>query len=350
MLRLACRLMTYQPAIINRKYLAFGFVITAFLFIIWLVKSPLFYRHPSPLSAAVTTDILLTIPLTYALLIRKTNISKLTILPLLMVGILLASYLIPSANQQWLHWFKLYFFPLIEFTSLTLALRKFLAVRRQFSLSRVSQTDFFDMLKNACFAARPHAVAAVLVSEISVIYYGVIHWKTRRLSANEFTYHKNSGSPALLHCMVFLILIESAAMHLLLTRWSSTAAWIMSGTSLYTALQFFGYAKSLTKRFISIEGHQLTIRYGIMAQTHIHVGHIARIELSARDVTPDVNTRKLSPLGQLESHNVVLHLNRNHVLHGLFGKRYNFRTLLLHVDDQQRFKASLEAVSNISVD
>lgn len=314
------------------------------------MKSPVFYRNPSGLSAAVTADLLLTIPLIYALLIHKTKVSKLTILPLMMAGMLSASYLIPAAHQHWLHLFKVYFFPLIEITSITLIARKFITVRRQFAQSRYLETDFFDVLKKACHTALPRTMAVVLVSEISVIYYGLVSWKTRKPRINEFTCHHNSGTPALLGCMVFVILIESAAMHLLLARWSGVVAWIFSGTSLYTALQFVGYARALGKRFISIDGRQLIIRYGIMAQTHIHVRHISQVELSGRDVMPGVNTRKLSPLGQFESHNVILHLNRKHVLHGLFGKRQRFCTLLLHVDDKERFKAELEAVSNIRID
>jgi len=339
--------MTHQTAIINRKYLAFGFIVSAFILVVWLVKSPVFYRNASVLSAGLTADLLLTIPLVYALLIRKTNVSKLTILPLMMVGMFSASYLIPAAHQHWLHLFKLYFFPLIEVASITLVMRKFLAVRRQFALNNTAESDFFDVLKKACFGVLPRAMAAVLISEISVIFYGILHWKTRKPDDHKFTCHQKSGTPALLGCMVFLILIESAAMHLLISRWSGVVAWIFTGTSLYTALQFLGYARSLSKRFISIEGKQLNIRYGIMAETNIQIQHIRQVELSARDVIPDAATRKLSPLGQLESHNVVLHLNRQHVLHGLFSKRHRYCTLLLHVDDKERFKAKLETVMKI---
>jgi hypothetical protein len=336
--------MTYQPLVINRKYLAFGFVFTAFVFVAWLVKSPVFHQHSSQLSEALTVDLLLTIPLVYALLIHKTGISKLTVLPLLTAGMVSASYFIPAAHQQWLHLFKLFFFPLTERVSLWFIVQKFIAVRRQFSKASDGGGDFFEVLKKACYSALPRMLAAGLVSEISVIYYGLINWKTRRPASNEFTYHRNSGMPALLGCMVFLILMESAAMHLLITRWSGTLAWIFSGISLYTALQFLSYAKSLSKRFIAIEEDQLVLRYGIMAQTHILIQHIHQVELSARDVTPNAATRKLSPLGQLESHSVILHLKRDHVLQGLFGIRHRFRTLLLHVDDKVRFKAELEAV------
>ncbi len=335
--------MTHQTAVNHRPYLAFGFVITAFLTIIWLVKSPVFHQNLSALSAAITVDLLLTIPLVYAWLIRKTRVSKFTIAPLVMAGMFSASYMVPAGHQQWLQLFKLFGFPLMEMASLTLVVRKFMAVRRQFSQGCAAGDDFFDVLKKACYATLPRMLAAALTSEISVIYYALINWKTYKPALNQFTYHKNSGTPALMGCLIFLILIESAAMHLLVTRWNATAAWILSGLSLYTALQFFGYARSLNKRFITIDGEQLELRYGIMAQTHIQVHHIDLVELSGRDVPADAKTRKLSPLGQLESHKVILHLNRDHVLHGLFGKRYRIRALLLHVDQPERFKTALDA-------
>ncbi|WP_342644752.1 hypothetical protein [Mucilaginibacter sp. CSA2-8R] len=338
--------MTHQPAVNHRPYFAFGFVITAFATIVWLVKSPVFHQNPSALSAAITVDLLLTVPLIYAWLIHKTRVSKLTVAPLVMAGMFSASYLVPAGHQQWLHLFKLFGFPLMEIASLTLVLRKFMAVRRRFGQGRAAGGDFFDVLKNACYAALPRTLAAALTSEISVIYYGIFNWKSGKPARNQFTYHQNSGTPALLGCLIFLILIESAAMHLLVARWNHTAAWILSGLSVYTALQFFGYARSLSKRLISINGEQLQLRYGIMAQTHIHTQHIGRVEQSGRDLPADAGTRKLSPLGQLEAHNIILHLNRDHVLHGLFGKRYRVRTLLLHVDDPARFKAELDLTNN----
>lgn len=338
--------MTVQPAVNHRRYLAFGFLLSAFLFIVWLVKSPYFHKHPSGLSAAVTADLLLTIPLIYALLIRKTNISKFTVAPLVILGMFIASYLLPAGQQHWLHIFKLYFFPLIEITSLSLIVRKFVALRRQLSYSRTSGSDFFDMLRKACYATLPRTLAAVLASEISVLYYGLFNWETRRPACNEFTYHQNSGTPALLGCMVFMILIESTAMHLLIAQYNTIIAWILTALSVYTALQFWGYKRALTKRYISIDDQQLIIRYGIMAQTHIHVKHIQEIELSSREVMPHVNICQLSPLGQLEAHNVILHLKRSHVLYGLFGKRQKFSTLLLHIDDQKLFKTLLDATIN----
>ena len=53
--------------------------------------------------------------------------------------------------------------------------------------------------------------------------------------------------------LIFSIAIETFAIHLLLLKWSETAAWILTGISIYTAIQVFGLAKSITQRPIVIK-------------------------------------------------------------------------------------------------
>jgi hypothetical protein len=177
------------------------------------------------------------------------------------------------------------------------------------------------------------------VTEIAVFYYGFIHWKTIKLRPNEFSYHKDSGTVGLLMALVFLIAVETLAIHLLLEQWSIMAAWVLTVISMYSAIQIFGFSKSLLKRPIVITDHVLYLRYGILNETAIN---IEDIDLSTTDLKPNSETRKLSVLGALEGHNVVITLKKENTLIGLYGIIKNYKVLALHIDDKQDFKATLD--------
>lgn len=59
-----------------------------------------------------------------------------------------------------------------------------------------------------------------------------------------------------------------------------------------------------------MENDQIHLRYGIMTETVIDIKDIDQIELSSKDIELDKNTRKLSFLGELESHNIIIHLKK----------------------------------------
>ena len=110
-----------------------------------------------------------------------------------------------------------------------------------FKLKKNTSKDFFTILKNTCYEIAPRRMAVALATEIGIIYYGFINWKKYRLKPNEFSYHKNSGTITLIAGFIFAVFIETVALHLLLARWNNTAAWVLTGLSIYSALQLFVY-------------------------------------------------------------------------------------------------------------
>ena len=91
------------------------------------------------------------------------------------------------------------------------------------------------------------------------------------------------------------------------------------------------------KRPISIENNKLYLRYGIMTETTIKISDIDFIEQSSKDIELNDETRKLSFLGELENHNIVIHLKTENTLIGLYGIKKKFKKLALHVDDKVGF-------------
>ena len=98
----------------------------------------------------------------------------------------------------------------------------------------------------------------------------------------------------------------------------------------------------MLKRQIGMENSKLLIRYGIMTETLIDLANIESIEISSKDIELNQETRKLSLLGELESHNVVIRLKEENTLIGLYGIKRKYKNLVLYVDNKIEFKNQIE--------
>lgn len=311
---------------------------------ILLAQSPVFNSNSNPLSIGITVDLLLTTPLIYFLLIRKSNIPKTTIVPILIIGVVVCSIILPTENQYYLNLFKTWVLPLIELSIFAYVIYNVHKAVKRFKSTKTKSVDFYTQLKEACYEILPKGYVTPVVTEIAVFYYGFLQWKKRKLNKNEFSYHKNSGTIALLIAIIFLIAIETIVFHILLSKWSDLAANILTFFSFYSTLQIFGFLKSMSRRPIIIEENKLFLRYGIMSETSIDISEIENIEVSTKDIEFDKETRKLSILGNLESHNIVIRLNKENTLFGLYGRKKDYKNIALYVDENKEFRKQINAL------
>jgi len=329
---------------LQKNLIIFGIPLFIIGIMVLLVKSPVFNAHRSSLSIGITFDLLLTVPLVYFLLIRKTNIPKTTAVPFLIIGLLIGSFILPAENQNYLDLFKTWVLPIVELSILLFAIYHLRKGIKHYTIHKNQSFDFYTTLKQTCYKILPKSAVIPVVTEIAVFYYGFIYWKKRKLASNEFTYHKESGTLTLLIALINIIAIETVVFHILLMKWSNLAAWILTSISIYSGIQILGFLKSMLKRPISIENNMLYLRYGIMTESTIDLDSIDSIELSSKDIEGDDMTRRLSFLGEMETHNVIIHLKEENTLVGLYGIRRKYKTLALHIDNKVAFKDCIDQV------
>lgn len=330
-----------RSLILNKNIILLGIPLGLFGILILLIQS-FFPSGSATLSLAITVDLLLTIPLVYFLLIRKSTIPTTTVIPVMIAGLLIGSYFLPKEDQIYLALFKTWALPILEVSILAFVIIKVRSAVRGYKKVKGHSPDFFSALKSTCYEILPSKLVLPFATEIAVIYYGFINWKALEPQSNEFTYHKKSGTPALLGVLIFMIVIETFTLHLLLASWNPIVAWIMTGLSTYTAIQVWGFVKSLSKRPITINKSSLTLRYGILYETEILFSDIEAIKLSKRPLEKNELAGTLSPLGDLESHNMIIHLNREHELAGFYGMKKKFKILGFHVDEPVKFKKKVD--------
>jgi hypothetical protein len=326
---------------LQKKLLILGVPLLMIATMIWISKSSFFKTHSDTLAIGITVDLLLTIPFIYFLGIRKTRIPKTTIVPFLLIGMVVCSFILPSENQYYLSLFKTWVFPIIEISIISFVVYKIRKATLSYRKKKGSSLDFFTTLKNTCYEILPKGVVIPVVTEIAVFYYGFIYWKKRILKENEFSYHKESGTISLLVAILLIITTETIVFHVLLGKSSTTAAWIFTCVSIYSGIQIFGFLKSIYKRPIFIKDGKLYLRYGIMNESIIDLKNIESVEISSKDLELDKKTRKLSFLGALESHNIIIKLQKENTLTGLYGIERTYTTIAIHVDDKNSFKKAV---------
>lgn len=312
------------------------------LILIAVANLPMVQEVPN-LSKAITLDLVFTVPFIYFLFIRKKSIPKFTIVPFFIAGIVIATIVLPTNQQQLLSQIKYWVLPVVEMGVFALVFMKVRKTVKSFRSQKDRSVDFFTAIKSAAREVVPNRLSTAVAMEIAVIYYSLFAWRKRRTLENEFTYHKDGGARLLLGVFIFLILIETFAIHLLIQGASVTAAWVLSLLSGYTILQLLGILKSLSRRPTRIENDLLDLRYGLFGETSIPIDKIESFELSSKSLEFGGTTQHISPLKSADTHNIILELKEEHELIGLYGFKKPFKKLAFHIDEKEKFKQLLES-------
>nr|WP_321233323.1 hypothetical protein [uncultured Psychroserpens sp.] len=328
---------------LKQNAIVFLIPLALLLTLVFLLKSNVFLANQSLLSTFITIDFIITIPIIYFLLIRKRNISNLTIAPFLILCVVVASYTIPTTHQDVLSLAKTWLIPIVGLSVLTFVVIKVRKAIHIYKKTANNHHDFYSALVETCQSLFPKTVAKLATNEIALIYYGFFNFKKATLQSNEFSNYKGSGILSTLGAIIFVVAIEMATVHILIAKWSTTLAWVLTILSFYSALQLIGIIRSVPKRPITIHDDYLQLRFGILSETHIPFDAIDHIKLaSLSDFDKEKNTKTLSLLGELEHSNIVIHLNTPQQLNFIYGKPKSYTKLLLFVDDNQNFKAQVE--------
>lgn len=337
--------MTSKNSFLRANLYAFLIPITLLLALVLLLKSAAFTTNQNDLSTFITIDFLITIPLVYFLLIRKTNISNLTIAPFLITCVIIASYVIPSANQESLTLAKTWLIPVVELSVLFIIILKVRKGIRQYKTAAHHHQDFYSILQATCLSIFPKVPAKLAANEIALIYYSFFNFKKTKLKPNEYSNYKGSGILSTLGAVIFLVAVEMVSIHVLASRWSATFAWVLTGISIYSGIQILGIIRSIPKRPITINNNELILRFGMLSETIIPIEAIDTIALAdASDFDKEKTTKTLSLLGELEHSNVVIKLKKPQQLNFIYGKPKNYTKLLLFVDNHQSFKTEVETL------
>ncbi len=303
-----------------------------------LAGSSLMVKYPN-LAIGITYDLVLTAPLAYFFIIRKRKISKLTTIPVFVIGIILASLLIPETQQDHLAMIKTYALPVIELGVLSFLTLKTYKVVKAYKRISGQTADFYAALKKSTAETFGTGFfSKVLSSEIALFYYSFFAWKRPIDSENTYTNYKDNGLITLLWAAIFLLAVETVVIHLLLEQWSGLAAWILSGSSIYTVLMIFGHIKVLNLRPSLLTSESLVLRNGLISEISIPLANIEKAELFSEEIgKEDSETGNNGLFKESKNHNIVLYLKAPQVIEKAYGIKQYCERLVFYIDDKHAF-------------
>lgn len=324
-----------------------GALLLIILFLILLPTTDSFSNAPGEFSLGILLDLIITIPVVYFLIIRKTKIPNFTVIYVFILGLVLAGFLIPIEHQQVLSQVKLIAIPLIEIGIVGTVFYKMTALRT--SLKKTKGVDFYDRLITACQEIFPSRIGRILATEIAVGYYLFSPQKRNQDNEQGFTYFKRSGIKTVVSVLLFLLVIETIVVHVLVAKWHLTVAWVLSFIGLYTMLQVIAILRSLNQRLISINGEskELILRYGFGCQTKIPFSAIDKIEKYHSSIEQNKDHVYLSLFDLLDTNNLTIHLKSEQVLHKIYGIDKKYKSISLFMDEKERFVKKMEEVIEV---
>ena len=163
--------------------------------------------------------------------------------------------------------------------------------------------------------------------------------------SSSFSYHKESGAIALYLAFIFVICIETIALHIWIAKWSVVFAWGMTSLSLYSILEIARIIYTIVRRSIEIQGEHVILNYGILGSSTISLTDIATVECVSSDLEFNEQLVKLNPL--MGPYNIVITSNRPQSLKTLYGSKKTYSAIALFVDEKTHFHTALtKAIQN----
>ncbi|WP_268123164.1 hypothetical protein [Roseivirga pacifica] len=304
----------------------------------WLMNAAEFSANRSALAIGTSLDIAILIPLFYFLLIRKTEIPKITLLPVTVLSLIIAYQIIPAENHSTLGYVELALFP-IEIGVIGYLIYSVRKIVKGMGAKGHSLRDFPEVLK--CLLLEKNTkplLTNVVSSEASLFYYTFAGWrKPKALAQNEFSSTKSSNYGLIFGFILFILPVETVVLHILLNSFSPILAWVLTGISIYSLFFIFGDRNALRHRPNSVETNGLKLKTGIRWSVFVPFDQVIRIEYREGDSSEEKFVN-LSPFG---AGNVVITMKDPIEVNGIYGLKKTTDKLVLSIDQLEELKAQL---------
>jgi len=205
-------------------------------------------------------------------------------------------------------------------------------------------TSSGDVLERFEAAARElvpaKRVAAMLATELAVFYYAFAAWRRAphvTPGARAFSLHQQSGAAALCGVLAGVSVMEAVLVHLLVMRWSATAAWALTALSVYGAVWLVALARAFVLRPVLLEGAELVVRSSMMWSVRVPLRAIAAID-------PGGAASGLR-VPMASQPNVTLLLSGTVTARGMYGITRQVDRIALAVDHPDAFVGALRATA-----
>jgi hypothetical protein len=257
-----------------------------------------------------------------------------TLIPLFVIGVGVATRIIPSAQHSFVDQLRYIAAPL-DLVTIALVIRRVSRIRRI-----EGGGDPIARIERACAELFGNGYAARAVAfEISIVYYAFSGWRKR--APDGFTVHKRSGWSTVIGVFIFLIAVESIGAHLVVQMWSVKVAWVVTTLDLYGILWLLGDFHALRLRPTRIEDGMLVINYGLRWRAEIPLNAIVAIEPVRSEA--DWKRKGVLKMAMLDEPRLLIRFAAPRTMQGLAGITRTFDAVAILADDDAGFAEELRA-------
>ncbi len=308
-----------------------------------IVSSIYFAQNPDVFSLALTLDLALGIPALYFfLLVRKKQAPAITLIPVIILSLIVAGFILPSSQQTYLDWLK-NLIPALELVVLGFVFSKIRKIAHRFHEAKRSEVYVTDALTASVKQALGNVPGlGFILTEFSLLYLAFAGWLKKFSSSDPghlpFSYHRRSGYAAIAAVLLLVLITETAALHLLLQRWSALAAWIFTGLSIYGAFWLLGDYHAMRLHPIVLTREFLYLRIGLRWRATVPLAEIMNIQNFSPREKRTGDYLRLTVFGDPR---FVIHCKQQVMVLGLFGIKREVRQIGLSVDEEKLFREEL---------
>jgi hypothetical protein len=294
------------------------------------------------IAVAITADVALGVPLLYyVLLAHKNYMPTGGVVGLYFLALGTVRLILPASQQGHLDFVNL-LAPVGELAALGWLGVKAGRILHHVQAMRRSEIYLADALREAVQRALGQSlVASLLATELALIYFAFAGWFQRFRTdqrATAFSYHRHNGYVALIATVIFLLLVEGTALHVIIRIWSPTAAWVMTALHIYTLFWIVGFYHAVRLQPIVLTPTHLYLRTGFLWRADIPLANIAAVDKPTAGGAQADSYLNASIAGDPR---LVLHLHAPVVVAGLFGRSRSASTIGISVDDESRLLGEL---------
>jgi len=321
----------------------YGLPLMVILSSIAIALSPLLKKHPE-LAIGIVYDLTLLAPILFLILAKRYKLKLFLAIPVFTIGVLLSTFLLPENQQEHLDLIKTFALPMVELVVVAVFIYKIYCISKAFRLNAAKATiDFYDLSKlsaNTVFGTS--RFASFFASEISMLYYAFFAWRPKKTDLATFTNYKESSYIAYCGALLIVIGIESYTLHTLLIKWNVWAAWLLTITSIYTAVMVIGHIKALVLRKSVLTSNMLTLKNGLIGDIKIPLHQIKTLEFCITEL--NIKGKQTGNLGlskESSNHNIAIHFKTPQTIEKPYGYKENCDVLLVHIDKKEAFSAAV---------
>jgi hypothetical protein len=325
-----------------RPALWFGALLLLIISLEHTVTTFALFRQRPILPYAVTFDLLVVIPsLFYGLVVRRYQLPLSSLVGVVGACLALAYWLLPVAQQAPLH--ALRFLPaLLEAITCLLLVAKARRLRQHYRAAYQQQPHFWPSAQVALQQTLGSAGVG-LVAEVEMLRYALFGWWTQPAvppAATAFSSYRDSGFIAFAVLVGVALSVETAVLHLLVSRWSTgVAGWLLL-SNLYTLVLLVAHGQAARLRPTLLTADTLQLNVSFVWHVTIPLGELVAID-SLRDTPePAADLLNLTKL-LFTPPNLLLTFAEPVTVKGAYGMQRTGRRLAMYLDQPQQFREAI---------